>query len=170
DARPVAARLRATLPALDRFVGVAARVVRDGRRPAGLLAKGLAGQAELIANDQKPALQELIGLVGLLERNRKGIVQFARNLSGETSINRRAGTYGQFQVTQFETSPQAFGFGPSAARGRDGRPSLLARSLAEMLERVCRDSNPAACLVRFQTPGLPDAPILSPRPSEEGEG
>jgi ABC-type transporter Mla subunit MlaD len=161
NAREVASTFRGTLPSLDRFVGAAANVARDGRKPARLFAKGLAGQSELIANDQTPALKELIGLVNLLERNRKGVIQFARNMSGVTSVNRRAGTYGQFHITQFETSPQAFGFPSSATRSRNGRPSLLARSLAETLDRTCRDSNPAACLIRFQTPGLSDTPALS---------
>jgi len=31
-----------------------------------------------------------------------------------------------------------------------------------MLEHTCRDSNPAACLIRFNTPGLPAEPLLEP--------
>ena len=49
-------------------------------------------------------------------------------------------------------------------RRTDGQPSRLSRVLAETLERTCRDSNPAACLIRFAAPGLPAAPILTPQP------
>ncbi len=160
DARLAASRLRATLPPLGRFVSAAGGVTRDGRRPARQLANGLVNQAELIRNDQTPALKELIGLVNLLERNRHGVIKFARNVSGVTSVNRRAGTYGQFNILNFESSPQAFGFPSSAARSRNGAPSRLSRSLGEMLERTCREGNAAACQLRFQVPGLPQTPIV----------
>ncbi len=165
EARLAASRLRGSLGPLDRFVRVAGGVVRDGRRPARLLARGLANQAELIRNDQTPALRELIGLVNLLERNRNGVIQFARNISGVTSVNRRAGTYGQFDIMNFESSPAAFGLPLSAAKTRNGAPSRLALALGEMLEHTCRDGNAAACLIRFQVPGLPAKPI-----SDSGKG
>jgi hypothetical protein len=141
-------------------------VATDGGRPARLLANGLATQAELIRNDQTPALKELIGLVDLLDRNRDGVIQFARNISGVTSLNRRAGTYGQFDILNFETSPQAFGLAPSAAKTVDGGPSRFARELGEMLEYTCRAGNAAACVIRFQIPGLPSTPLV---PTEDAK-
>ena len=160
DARKAAAQLRATLPSLNHFVTQADAVATDGARPAHLLADGLVSQAELIRNDQAPALKELIGLVDLLDRNRDGVIQFARNISGVTSVNRRAGTYGQFDILNFETSPEAFGFAPSAAKSVDGGPSRFARELGEMLEYTCREGNAAACVIRFQIPGLPSTPLV----------
>ena len=163
DARLAATRLRSTLRPLNRFVSTAAGVARDGRRPARQLAGGLKNQAELIRNDQTPALKELIGLVELLERNRHGVIKFARNVSGVTSINRRAGTFGQFDILNFETSAGGFGFGRSAARSRGGKPSRVALDLGEMLEHSCREGNAVACQIRFQIPGLPRRSIIESR-------
>ncbi|HYF28494.1 MAG TPA: MlaD family protein [Baekduia sp.] len=164
---PTARRLRATLPQLDRFVTQAARLTADGRRPARLLAKGLSRQTRLLENDQQPALRELLGLVDLLHKNRNGVLQFARNISGATSVNRQAGAFGQFDILNMEATPEGFGFSGAAARAatrrRGGDPSRLARMLAEMLERTCRD-NAAACLLRFGVPGMPPEPLLAARP------
>jgi hypothetical protein len=169
-ALPTARALGDVLIPLDRFVSAAAPVVRDGQRPARLLADGLAGQSELIENDQNPALRELIGLVGLLDRNRNGVVKFAENVSGATSTNRRGGTAGQFDIMNFEATPEGFGFAKADARSEGGEPSRLSRVLAETLERTCRDGEPAACLIRFAAPGLPKVPILTALPVAKGGG
>jgi phospholipid/cholesterol/gamma-HCH transport system substrate-binding protein len=163
DVRPAVSRLRKLNPDLNRFVGVAGEVARDGAKPARQLAQGLTTQSQLIENDQNPALRELIGLVELLERNREGVIQFARNISGATSLNRNGGTMGMFSIMNFEASAAGFGFAASQARSRDGEASRLSRVLAETLERTCRQSNPAACLIRFQAPGLSKLPVIAKR-------
>lgn len=155
------------MPELDDLVTLGGKLVNEAGTPARLLAKGLVSQAELLRDDQIPALRELVGLVELLRSNRKGIVQFAENLSGATSVNRRAGAYVQFKILNIELSPEGYGLPASAAKASGGQPSKLSRLLAEMLERTCRDANPVACLMRFDIPGLP-AKLLSDAPAPRG--
>ena len=69
------------------------------------------------------------------------------NLSGATSVNRRAGTYGQFDIMNFETSPEAFGFG-AGGRAQRERAAVAARA------RAGRDAR--AHLPREQPGRVPD--------------
>ena len=157
DLEPTATELGELSPHLDRLVGVADRLVSDGRRPVRQLAGGLEGLAGRIRSDQIPALRELVDLTELLFKYRNGLAQFGDSYSGAASTNRRAGTYAQQAIVSAELDPSGFGLGPAAARSRGGKPSRLSRMLAEALEHVCRQSNTAACLLRFNTPGLPAA-------------
>jgi len=166
---PAAAKLRALLPELDGLVTVADGLVDDGAEPAALLADGMRGLSGRVRGDQVPALRELVDLVDLLFEYRNGLVQTAENFSGAFSLNHRAGPYAQFAIVSSEMEPEWFGFPAGAARSRGDRASLMEQTLAEMLERVCRDSNPAACSLRFSTPGLPPEPIL-PAIEPAGEG
>lgn len=163
---PAAIELRELAPALGDFVGLADRLVDDGRRPARLLAGGLVGLSDRVKNDQVPALEELVELVNLLFDYRYGLVQFAENMSGVVSANRRAGPYANFAIVNATITPEGFGLPRRAARSRDGEHSRLDLLLAEALERVCRDTNPAACLVRFGLPGLPEETVLRPEGGE----
>ena len=157
---PAAATLRELAPTLDDFITLAGETVDDGRKPARLLAGGLRGVSRRVKNDQVPALEELVDLVNLLFEYRFGLVQFSENMSGVVSANRNAGPYANFAILNAELTAEGFGLPASAAQSRNGEPSRLGRLLAESLEHVCRDSNPAACWARFGLPDLPEEPIL----------
>lgn len=159
--QPAATELRELAPQLDDFVGVADGLVDDGRRPVSLFSDGLRGLPERVRSDQVPALRELADLVDLLFAYRDGLTQFAENLSGVVSTNRRAGPYAQFAILNTEMTAEGFGLGSAAARSRRGEDSRLELMLAEMLEHTCRTTNPAACAIRFGTPGLPPEPVLT---------
>ena len=91
-----------------------------------------------------------------MDEYRNGGAQLADTLSGANSVNDNGGTYGQVDVLELEDpKPENFGLPASAARSRDGGPSLLERKLAIALERTC-EQNPCACILRFAVPGLPD--------------
>ena len=166
---PTAIKLRELAPELDSFITLADGLVEDGKRPARLLAEGLKGQARRVREDQIPALKELVDLVDLLSEYQNGMIQFAEGWSGATSTNRNAGPYAQFGIVNAEAPAGGFGLGAAATRSRGDEPTRLSRMLAEMLEHTCRESNPAACLIRFNTPGLPPEPLLEPL-HELGEG
>ena len=157
---PGAARLRELLPRVDSLIGSADSLVDAGRKPASQLADGMRGLSDRVLSDQVPALEELVDLVDLLFEYRNGLVQTAENWSGAFSANRNAGTYANFAIVTSESKPEWFGFPAGAARGRSEGTSRMERMLAEMLERVCRESNPAACVLRFSARDLPAEPIL----------
>lgn len=173
---PTASKLRELAPELDQFITLADRLVDEGRKPARLLSNGLKGQARRVREDQIPALKELVDLVELLTEYQDGLIQFAEGWSGAVSTNRNAGTYAQFAIVNADLTCEGFGVDPDspacgvlegilpaqARAGTDEAPTRLARMFAEMLEHTCRDSNPAACLIRFNTPGLPAEPLLEP--------
>ena len=117
-----------TLPALDRFVDAAGRrspATAAGRRACWPTASS--DQAELIRNDQTPALQgaDRARRAARAQPQRRHPVRPATS-AASTSVNRRAGTYGQFDILNFETSPEAFGFGRVAPR-RAERRAVAAR-------------------------------------------
>lgn len=158
--QPAAVELRELAPEVSGFIDLADKLVDDGQRPAAQFAQGLIGLSDRVKNDQVPALEELVGLVHLLFDYRHGLRQFAENLSGAVSQNRNAGPYANFAIINSEFTAQGFGLPRSAARSSNGKPSRLGMLLAESLEHVCRDTNPAACMIRFQAAGLPEEPIL----------
>ncbi|MEA2348539.1 MAG: hypothetical protein QOG62_2326, partial [Thermoleophilaceae bacterium] len=162
EIEPTADHLRDLNPELNRLVGTARDLVHEGHTPVKQLAGGLKGLPERIQKDQVPALKELLDLSDLLYKYRNGLVQFADNFSGLTSVNKRSGTFGMFNILDLALDPASFGLSSSAARVSGDGPSKLSTMLAKMLEYTCRDSNPVACLVRFGLPGLPESPLLDP--------
>ncbi|MDQ3730225.1 MAG: MlaD family protein [Actinomycetota bacterium] len=156
---PAATQLRGLLPKLDDLVTTAGGLVDDGRKPVALFSDGLRGISERIKSDQVPALVELVDLVNLLFDYRFGFVQFAETISSATSMNRNAGPFAQFAVVNAEMSPEGLGLPASAARSSNGEPSRLETKLSAALEATCAQ-NPAACLLRFRIPGLPEEPVL----------
>jgi hypothetical protein len=114
---------------------------------------------ERVRSDQVPALRELIDLTDLLYEYRFGLVQFAEVISGATSMNRRAGPFAQFAIVNAELTAEGFGLPRRAAESRGSGPSRLEVELAAALEQTCAE-NPAACLLRFGVPGLPEEPVL----------
>lgn len=161
---PAASRLREVLPKLDDLVKIADGLVDDGRKPVALFSDGLRGLSERVKSDQVPALKELIDLTDLLHHYRFGLVQFAENISGVASMNRRAGPFAQFAIVNLELTPEGFGFRRSAARSQGGEPSQLMTKLAAALEQTCVE-NTLACAMRFGIPGMPEDLVLG-----EGEG
>ncbi|MGH2952193.1 MAG: hypothetical protein ACRDKX_09130, partial [Solirubrobacterales bacterium] len=82
-----------------------------------------------------------------------GLAQTADTLSGALSTQDNGGPLAQIDVMNIEPlRPENFGLKAGADR------ELLARRFSRALERTCRTENPLACLMRFQTPGLPDEP------------
>jgi phospholipid/cholesterol/gamma-HCH transport system substrate-binding protein len=159
DLTPAAQRLRRLFPKLDDLVRTADELVTVGTEPVALLSDGLVGLNDRIQADQIPALRELVDLVELLFEYRNGLVQFATVVSSYTSINRNAGPFAQFAVVNAEMDPTELGLPRSAARDSAGGLSKLHTQLAAALEATCEE-NPAACLVRFGLPGLPEEPVL----------
>jgi hypothetical protein len=109
-----------------------------------------------------PTARDLLALARLMNRFKGGAPQLADTLSGATSVNDTGGAYGQVDVLEFERpKPENLGLPPSAAADRGERPSVLERKLALALERSCSE-NPAACVLRFIVPGLPDEALTDP--------
>jgi virulence factor Mce-like protein len=159
EIEPTSRQLRDFVPEVDQLVGEAKSLVRVGSKPASQLAGGLKGLAGRIQSDQIPALKELLSLADLLHKYRNGFIQFAENLSGATSVNKRAGTYLQVALVNAEIDPEMLGLSASAAKtGSDGE-SKLTQMLGKTLEYICQESNPMACLLRFNIPGLSSEPL-----------
>jgi virulence factor Mce-like protein len=159
---PTANKLTELAPVFGDFVDRAKRLNKVGRTPVHLLAGGLIGQDERVRNDQIPALRELAHLSKLLYQYRFGIVETAVNLSGVFSTARNVGVAAQAAFVTSESSPAAFGLTAAQARQKVGDTTRLGQMFAKMLEYTCRDSNAAACLMRFTIPGLPAEPLLPP--------
>jgi phospholipid/cholesterol/gamma-HCH transport system substrate-binding protein len=150
--------LRGMLPRAGGLVDRFDRLTRTGVEPTELLLRGTRGLTEQVRS-MIPTVEDLDTLTETMAEFRDGLPQLADTLSGAFSVNDRGGTYGQVDVLEIEDlRPENFGFGPAAARSRDGEPSRLDRALSTMLERTCRES-PAACLLRFTIPGLPEEPL-----------
>jgi len=164
---PLAEELRQLAPNASEFLELADDLARTGNEPVKLFAEGVKGQAARVREDQIPALKELVHLVELIDKYKTGLVQFAESWSSALSNNRRAGPYTQFAIVNSEITSKGLGLARSAARSEDGEPSKLSRMLAEALELTCKD-NPAACLIRFNTPGLPEDPITPTRDDSGG--
>jgi phospholipid/cholesterol/gamma-HCH transport system substrate-binding protein len=148
------AKLRGLLPGAGELLERFDRLTRRGAEPAQLL---LAGTHGLTAKVERliPTAADLVSLARIMDQYKNGAAQLADTLSGATSVNDNGGTYGQVDVLGFEDpKPENLGLPASAARARDGQPSLLDRKLALALERTCPD-NPYACILRFTVPGLP---------------
>jgi virulence factor Mce-like protein len=163
--QPTADKLSELAPVFSRFVDKGKQVIDVGHTPVRQLAAGLKGQEARVRRDQIPALEELGRLAKLMHTYRNGIVQFANNISGATSTVRRGGIAAQVAVVDLTTDPTALGLTSRQARERVGGSTRMGRMLAKMLEYTCRESNPAACLLRFNIPGLPAKPVLTPRPA-----
>ena len=164
---PLAEGLRGLAPQASDFLELADDLARTGSEPVALFAEGVKGQAARVRRDQIPALEELVHLVDLIDKYKTGIVQFAESWSSALSANRRAGPYTQFAIVNAEILPEGLGLTRAATKSEAGESSKLALLLAEALELTCED-NPAACLIRFNTPGLPSEPVTAGH-GEDGE-
>lgn len=153
-------KLRGQLPQAERLLGRFEALVRDGRRPLGLLhrgSRGLRGRAEALV----PVMRDATRLARDLDKYKGGVAQTADTLSGNFSRQDNVGPYGPIDIVKTEGArPENFGMAASAARRRGGAPSRLDRDFARALEGVCVTQNPLACLMRFNTPGLPKQPLL----------
>jgi phospholipid/cholesterol/gamma-HCH transport system substrate-binding protein len=149
------AKLSAMLPRAAQLVGQFDELTRKGAEPTQLMLQGTRGLTAKVKG-LIPTAVDLVRLAHIMDRYRNGGRQLADTLSGATSVNDNGGTYGQVDVLEVEDlKPENLGLPESAARSRNGRPSELERKLALALELACKQ-NPAACIARFETPGLPD--------------
>ena len=150
------AKLSGLMPRAMQLVEQFDGLTKRGAEPTQLMLQGTRG---LPAKAKRliPTAVDLVRLARIMDDYRNGGAQLADTLSGANSVNDNGGTYGQVDVLEIEDiKPENLGFPGSAARSSsDGRPSELQRKLALALELACKD-NPAACLMRFQIPGLPD--------------
>lgn len=156
-----AASLRALLPRAERMLRVSDALTRRGARPVRLLVEGTR-DLRADARSLIPTVEDLHERARLLDRYRGGFAQLADVLSGAFSINDTGGPYAQIDNILFEQPrPENLGFDPARAHGPDGRlPTQLSAAIAETLERTCRTENTAACMFRYQVPGLPRGPVL----------
>ena len=161
---PTADALHALTPQFSQFIDRAKALITVGKTPVAQLAAGLKGQAQRVRTDQIPALRQLAHLSQLLYDYRNGLVETAVNASGATALARRnAGPVAaQISIISGDVSPAGLGLSAAQANQRSGGTTRLASMLGKMLEYTCRDSNPAACLLRFSIPGLPAKALLAP--------
>ncbi len=153
------AKLHGLLPRVDRLVGTFRSLERRGEKPLALLLRGTSGLSDKIRALQ-PTARKLVELARLLDRYKKGGAQLADTISGAFSTQDRGGPLGQVDVLGTEPlNPENFGFPASAKQGA-GR-ERLSHDVALELERLCRTENPAACLLRFEVPGLPKRPLTA---------
>jgi phospholipid/cholesterol/gamma-HCH transport system substrate-binding protein len=151
-------KLRGLLPQTRSLVDQFDELTRKGAEPSRLFLKGTRGLKGKVRDEIGSAV-DLARLTRLMNRYRKGGAQLADTLSGATSVNDRGGAYGQVDVLGLEPAkPENLGLPASAARSRGDRPSELDRKLAVALEEECKD-NAAACILRFEIPGLPHQPL-----------
>jgi ABC-type transporter Mla subunit MlaD len=157
---PAAASLRELLPRAERLLAVSDELTRAGARPVGLLVRGTR-TLPADARSLIPTVEDLHTQARLLDQYRGGFAQLADVLSGAFSINDSAGPYAQIDNVLFEQPrPENLGFGSTRLR-RDGElPTELSLAIAETLERTCRTENTAACMFRYQVPGLPKRSVL----------
>jgi hypothetical protein len=121
--------------------------------------KGLRGRIDAL----KPVARDLVSLAGLLDRYKKGAAQLADTFSGAFSTQDRGGPLGQVDVLGAEPlNPEDFGLGSpkTGAAGAEQRQTLHT-DVAIALERLCRENNLSACVLRFSVPGLPKG-LLTP--------
>ena len=100
--------------------------------------------------------------IDALDKYKGGIAQTADLWSGAFSTVGNGGPYTQVYFGNSEITPEGFGLGTAAAQARGGQPSKLATMLAKTLEITCRETNIAACGLRFTLPGLPPDPVTKP--------
>jgi phospholipid/cholesterol/gamma-HCH transport system substrate-binding protein len=150
------ARTRALVPRLERLLDLVSDVQRRGARPMELLLEGTRGLKGRVRALQ-PTAEEIVTIARLLDQYKEGAAQLATTLSGIISIQDRGGPYSQVDVLKLEAPrPENFGLPPSASAAQRAR---MKSQLAAALERVCRRGSAAACLTRFNVPGLSARPV-----------
>ena len=167
---PTAARGLELIAEADRFLDTSELLVNEAQTPVRLFEKGTRGLPERVERDLIPAIDAFGETIAALDKYKGGIAQTADLWSGAFSNNANGGPYSQIYFGNQEITPEGLGFGPAAARSGGGRPSKLELMLAEALERTCRESNPAACALRFSVPELPEEPVIEPEARAEGGG
>jgi len=165
---PAAAQVLELIPDASKFLDVADQLVTDGARPVHLFKTGTKGLAGRVKHELIPSIDKFAATIAALDKFKGGIAQTADLWTSAFSINSNAGPYTQNWVGSTEISPEGLGLSAAAARRRQDRPTRLAVMLAKALEQTCRDTNPAACLLRFSIPELPPEPVLAPIPNGEG--
>ena len=165
--QPAADKTLALIPQAEDFLALGDTVSRQGKRPIKLFEEGTRGLAARVRRDLIPAVDKFDVTISALDKYKGGIAQTADLWSGAFSTVGNGGPYSQVYFGNSEFTPEGVGLPASAAKSRGGRPSRAETMLAEALELVCANENPAACGWRFQLPGLPDEPVTVPG-GEEG--
>jgi phospholipid/cholesterol/gamma-HCH transport system substrate-binding protein len=151
-------KLRALLPQTGSLVDQFSELTKVGAEPSDLLLQGSEGLTAKI-HGLTPTARDLVSLARILDKYRNGFAQLGDTLSAATSVNDRGGAYGQVDVLGYaDPRPENLGLPGSAAKSANGAPSMLERKLALALEETCK-TNPMACIMRFEIPGLPPQPV-----------
>lgn len=159
--QPAADKTLALIPQANDFLDLGEELVQDATRPIELFEEGTRGLADRVERDLIPAVAKFDETISALDKYKGGIAQTADLWSGAFSTVGNGGAYSQIYFGNAELTPEGLGLGGAAAeaRGKDGeRPSKLAAMLAKTLEMTCRQTNVAACGLRFAIPELPSEP------------
>jgi ABC-type transporter Mla subunit MlaD len=148
---------RRAIPALNLFLGAIASLVRDTLTPSRELATLTAhlgdGVGQAVAG-----YQDLTQVIEALIEHEKPISEFSDAISGALSTQDSYGVLGRVKFIGIQPpTAEDLGLSPAAARassGRDGH-SQLQLMLATALDRLCRGTQPLACVLALATPGLP---------------
>jgi virulence factor Mce-like protein len=150
------ARTRGMVARLEKLLDRVSGVQRRGKRPLQLMLEGTTGLKGRV-QELQPIADELVTIGRLLDQYKEGAAQLATTLSGINSSQDRGGPYSQVDVLKFESPrPENFGLPASASRAQRAQ---MRTQLAAALERVCKDGNPGACVMRFNVPGLSERPV-----------
>jgi hypothetical protein len=157
------------IPALERFLGAIASLVRGTSTPSRELVTLTAHLGDGV--DQAiGGYLDLGGIIRTLIAHERPISQFSDAISGALSTQDSYGVLGRLKFIGIQPpTAEDLGLPSSAARtssGSDGH-SQLQVMLASALDRLCRGAQPLACVLAVATPGLPGSlvkrtPTLGP--------
>jgi virulence factor Mce-like protein len=167
--QPAADKTLALIPQAENFLALGDRVSRDAKRPINLFEEGTRGLADRVKRDLIPAVDKFRVTIDALDKYKGGIAQTADLWTGAFSTVGNGGPYSQVYFGNSELTPEGLGLSEDATKARGDDPSRLSMMLAEALELVCVEENPAACSWRFEIPGLPNEPVTVDE-DEGGEG
>lgn len=150
-------KLQVLLPQVSTLVSQLSALEKQGQKPLDLLLEGTHGLSEHFQG-LEPTARKLTELAKLLDKYKTGGAELADTFSGAFSTQDTGGPLGQVDVLGFEPlKPENFGF-PSKAKGGPGK-KVIETDVAIALERLCRQDNAAACVMRFTMPDLPKQPV-----------
>ena len=160
--QPAADKVLDLIPQADSFLDLGQSIVDESSRPIKLFEQGTRGLAGRVDRDLTPAVAKFRETIEALDKYKGGIAQTADLWSGAFSTVGNGGSYSQVYFGNAELTPEGLGLSAAAARERGDQPSKLETMLAKVLEITCRETNVAACGLRFTLPGLPEEPVTNP--------
>jgi virulence factor Mce-like protein len=155
---------RASVPALDRFVSATQSLVRNTSAPS----RALLQLADEIGVGVGPAItgyRDLTSIMQAIIAHEKPIAQFSDAISGALSTQDQYGVIGRIKLLGIQApTPDDLGLSASAAHvARGATHSQLQVMLATVLDRLCKTTQPLACVLAVATPGLPGSLVPQSR-------